>query len=84
MMNFPAVSVRTSTERPEAVDSGVITIGNINSDSILQATEIATNFSNTNSQELPSEYKSLNVSEKIIKIIQGYTPIVNLETWKKK
>ena len=40
MMNFPAVSVRTSTERPEAVDSGIITIGNINSDSILQATEI--------------------------------------------
>ncbi len=84
MMNFPAVSIRTSTERPEAIDSGVITIGNINSDLILQATEIATKFSNTNIQELPIEYKSLNVSEKVIKIIQGYTPIVNLETWKKK
>jgi len=84
MMNFPAVSVRTSTERPEAIDSGVITIGNIDYDSLLQATEIATKLFNSNTQELPAEYKSLNVSEKVVKIIQGYTPIVNREIWKKK
>ena len=84
MMNFPAVSVRTSTERPEAIDSGVITIGNINSDSLLQATEIATKLFDSNTQELPTEYKSLNVSEKVVKIIQGYTPIVNREIWKKR
>jgi len=84
MMNFPAVSVRTSTERPEAIDSGVITIGNIDSDSLLQATEIATKLFDSNTQELPTEYKSLNVSEKVVKIIQGYTPIVNREIWKKR
>tara|TARA_A100001011_G_scaffold400077_2_gene512169 strand:+ start:8223 stop:9344 length:1122 start_codon:yes stop_codon:yes gene_type:complete len=83
MMNFPAVSVRTSTERPEAIDSGVITIGNIDSDSLLQATEIATKLFHSNTQELPTEYKSLNVSEKVVKIIQGYTTIVNREIWKK-
>jgi UDP-N-acetylglucosamine 2-epimerase len=84
MMNFPAVSVRTSTERPEAVDSGVITIGNINTDSLLQATEIATKLFDSNTQELPTEYKSLNVSEKVVKIILGYTPVVNREIWKKR
>ena len=84
MMNFPAVSVRTSTERPEAIDSGVITIGNIDSDSLLQATEIATKLFDSNTQELPTEYKSLNVSEKVVKIIQGYRPIVNREIWKKR
>ena len=83
MMNFPAVSVRTSTERPEAVDSGGITIGNLDSESLLQATEIATKLFNSNNQELPAEYKSLNVSEKVVKIIQGYTRIVNREIWKK-
>lgn len=82
MMNFPAVSVRTSTERPEAVDSGGITIGNLDSESLLQATEIATKLFNSNNQELPTEYKSLNVSEKVVKIIQGYTKIVNREIWK--
>ena len=84
MINFPAVSLRTSTERPEAIDAGTITIGNIDSDSILQATEIATNFYNSNTQELPIEYKSLNVSEKVVKIIQSYTPIIKREIWKKR
>ena len=84
MINFPAVSVRTSTERPEAIDSGVITIGNIDFDSLLQATEMATNLFDNNTQELPTEYKSLNVSEKVVKIIQGYTSIVNREIWKKR
>ena len=83
MMNFPAVSVRTTTERPEAIDSGVITIGNIDSDSLLQATEMATKLFDSKNQEMPTEYKSLNVSEKVVKIIQGYTPIVNREIWKK-
>jgi len=84
MMHFPAVSARTSTERPEAIDSGVITIGNIDSDSLLQATEIATKLFDKNIQELPNEYKSFNVSEKVVKIVQGYTPIVNREIWKKR
>ena len=81
MMNFPAVSIRTSTERPEAIDHGVITIGNIDSDSILQATEIA--IKSFKESELPEAYKVNNTSDRVIKIIQGYTSIVNREVWKK-
>ena len=81
MMNFPAVSIRTSTERPEAIDYGVITIGNIDSDSILQATEIA--IKSFKESELPEAYKVNNTSDRVIKIIQGYTSIVNREVWKK-
>ena len=84
MMNFPAVSVRTSTERPEAIDTGVITIGNIDPDSLLQATEMATKLFDSTIQEIPFEYKTSNVSEKVVKIIQGYTSIVNREIWKKR
>ena len=83
MMNFPAVSIRTSTERQEAIDHGVITIGNINSDSILQATEFAINSFKVSKLEIPSAYKVKNTSDRVIKIIQGYTSIVNREVWKK-
>ena len=81
MMNYPAVSIRTSTERPEAIDNGVITIGNIDSDSILQATEIT--IKSFKKSELPEAYKVKNTSDRVIKIIQGYTSIVNREVWKK-
>ena len=81
MMNFPAVSIRTSTERPEAIDNGVITIGNIDSDSILQATEIT--IKSFKKSELPEGYKVINTSDRVIRIIQGYTSIVNREVWKK-
>lgn len=84
MMNFPAVSIRTSTERPEAIDYGVITIGNIDSDSIRQALEIATKTFDANNQDLPAGYKVTNAADRVVKIIQGYTPIVNREIWKKK
>ena len=80
-MNFPAVSIRTSTERPEAIDYGVITIGNIDSDSILQATETA--LKSFKESELPDAYKVNNTSDRVIKIIQGYTSIINREVWKK-
>ena len=83
MIGFPAVSVRTSTERPEAIDNGVITIGNINSYSILQATEIAIETFKESLVELPGAYIVGNTSERVIKLIQGYTPIVNREIWKK-
>ena len=83
IMEFPAVSMRTSTERPEAIDWGSIIVGNIDSDSILQATEIAVQTFSKATLEIPNEYKAENVSHRIVKIIQGYTSIVNRETWKK-
>ena len=81
-MNFPAVSIRTTTERPEAIDHGVITIGNIDSNSILQATGIAIKSFKESELELPEAYKINNTSDRVIKIIQGYTSIVNREVWK--
>ena len=83
MINFPAVSIRTSTERPESIDTGVIIIGGIKADSILQSTEIAVKSFAKNKYELPKEYTIKNVSDRIVKIIQGYTSIINSEIWKK-
>ena len=55
MMNFPAVSIRTSTERPESIDTGLIILGDITADSIIQATEISVKtFKKTNMNYLKS------------------------------
>ena len=81
---FPAVSIRTSTERPEAVDKGVFTIGGISVGSVLQAVEMAATFdaADDHGTEVP-DYSEKNVSTKVIKIIQGYTQIVNKMVWRK-
>lgn len=81
---FPAVSIRTSTERPEAVDKGVFTIGGISAESVLQAVEMAAAFdaADDHGTEVP-DYSEKNVSTKVIKIIQGYTQIVNKMVWRK-
>ena len=81
---FPAVSIRTSTERPEAVDKGVFTIGGISVESVLQAVEMAATFdaADDHGTEVP-DYSEKNVSTKVIKIIQGYTQIRNKMVWRK-
>lgn len=81
---FPAVSVRTSTERPEAMDQGVFTIGSISSNSILQAVNLSVEMNRCNdlSYGCPA-YSDTNVSTKIIKIIQSYTGIINKMVWRK-
>ena len=81
--SFPAVSVRTSTERPEAIDYGSITIGNIDSDSILQSIELSIDTFKKGYNKIPLEYSFLNSSDRVIRIIQGYTKIVNREIWRK-
>ena len=78
---FPAVCIRTSTERPEALDKGSFIIGGIGSESILQSVEIAVNMGVPNHEV--TDYMDYNVSEKVIKIIQSYTPIVNERIWGK-
>ena len=83
MVNFPAVSIRTSTERPESIDTGVIILGGIKNDSILQAIEISVKSFSKIKYELPKEYTIKNVSDRVVKIIQGYTSIINSEVWKK-
>jgi len=82
ILNFPAVSLRDSTERPEAVEKGNIVLGNISNDTIINSIELATSLV-PNRNVMPYDYQDLNVSAKILKIIQGYTPIVNKTVWSK-
>ncbi len=83
MMGFKAVSIRTSTERPEAIDAGSIVLGGINSRDILNSIEISINTFNPSSLSLPNEYKVIDVSQRVIKVIQSYTSIVNRVIWNK-
>lgn len=76
---FPAVCIRTSTERPEALDQGSFIIGGIDCESLLQSVEMAVNMKRSE-DEVP-DYKSANVSDKVIKIIQSYTRIVDRKVW---
>jgi len=83
MMGFPAVSIRTSTERPEAVDAGTIVLGGVSKDSMLNAIEITKGLSISTDSQLPWEYQITNTSERIVKVIQSYTPIINKVIWDK-
>ena len=82
--HFPAISVRTSSERPEAIDKGVFTIGSVTSEQILQAVNMAVEMNKEGSfaSEVPA-YVDDNVSTKIVKIIQSYTSIINKMVWRK-
>ena len=81
---FPAVSVRTSTERPEAMDQGVFTVGAITSESVLQAVDTAVEMhKNGHIGGSVSAYSDDNTSVKIVKIIQSYTSIINKMVWRK-
>lgn len=81
---FPAVSVRTSTERPEAIDKGAFVIGSITKEQVLQAVELAVamHSNGDDAVDVPA-YVDDNVSSKVIKIIQSYTGIVNKMVWRK-
>jgi UDP-N-acetylglucosamine 2-epimerase (non-hydrolysing) len=82
--NFPAVSIRTSTERPEAMEKGVFTIGSITSEQILQAVNLVVEMhKNEEIGSIVTAYSDENVSSKVIKIIQSYTGIINRMVWKK-
>lgn len=81
---FPAVSVRTSTERPEAMDEGVFVIGSISTEQVLQAVELATTMNaDFNFAGNVGCYSEDNISTKVVKIIQSYTGIINKMVWRK-
>ena len=82
---FPAVSIRTSTERPEALDAGSFVIGSISSDALLQAVELATQMAQRGeaSAQVPA-YSDQDVSARVIRIIQSYTDVINRMTWRKR
>lgn len=82
--HFPAVSVRTSTERPEAMDKGVFVIGSITSEAVCQAVELATSMHEEGDDAYPvPAYTDENVSTKVIKLIQSYVGIINKMVWRK-
>lgn len=83
ILNFPAVSIRTSSERPEALDAGSIVLGGIDQDNMLSAIEIATKTHTIGINNPVKDYRDLNVSNKVLRIIQSYLDIVNKRTWKK-
>ncbi len=81
---FPAVSIRTSTERPEAMDKGVFVIGSISSEQVLQAVDLAVSmYANGDNAVDVSAYVDDNVATKVIKIIQSYTGVINKIVWRK-
>ena len=83
---FPAVCIRTSTERPEAMEKGCFVLSGINAAGLLQAVDIATDMVRNEpcggAVAVP-DYKDVNVSDKVIKIIQSYVGIVNKMVWRK-
>ena len=81
---IPAVCIRTSTERPEAMDKGCLIISGIDTQGLLQSIDLAVEMTRNSHNGLPvPDYTDLNVSNKIIKIIQSYVGIVNRMTWRK-
>ena len=84
MLDFPAVLIRTSTERPEVLDKGTIVIGGIKERDVQQAIELATEMYENNEGVVESpDYADENVSAKVVKLIQSYTHIVNKTVWLK-
>ena len=82
---FPAVCIRTSTERPEALDKGCFVLAGINEHDLLQAVEVAVRMNNEGDHGIPvPNYVDENVSTKIVKLIQSYTGVVNKMVWRKE
>ena len=82
---FPAVCIRTSTERPEAIDKADFIIAGIDTKSLLQAVDTAVELCRDGSHGIPvPDYVDENVSTKVVKIIQSYVGIVNKMVWRKE
>ena len=85
ILHFPAVSIRTSTERPEALDKGGFVIGSISEKSLLQAVEMSISMFNNNELMINvPDYNDKNVSIKVVKLIQSYVDIINRKVWGKE
>lgn len=83
--SFPAVCIRTSTERPEALDKGCFILAGINEHDLLQAVDVAVEMVKNEDNGIPvPNYVDENVSTKIVKLIQSYTGVVNKMVWRKE
>lgn len=84
MLDFAGVLIRTSTERPEVLDKGTIVIGGITGKDVSQALDLAVAMrENAETVVEAEDYSDVNVSVKVVKIIQSYTKIVDMTTWNK-
>ena len=83
--SFPAVCIRTSTERPEALDKGCFVLAGINEHDLLQAVDVAVEMNKEGDHGIPvPNYVDENVSTKVVKLIQSYTGVVNKMVWRKE
>lgn len=83
--SFPAVCIRTSTERPEALDKGCFVLSGIETEGLLQAVRTAVSMVENGDLGIPvPDYTDENVSDKVVRIIQSYTGIVNKMVWRKE
>ena len=82
--SFPAICIRTSTERPEALDKACFILAGIDEKNLLQAVDTAVELNKNNNLGIPvPDYIEENVSTKVVKIIQSYTGVVNKMVWRK-
>ena len=82
---IPAVCIRTSTERPEALDKGDFVLAGINTKDLLNAVEVAVEMNKNGDVGIPvPNYTDINVSDKVVKLIQSYTGVVDKMVWRKK
>lgn len=85
ILGFPAVLIRTSTERPEVLDKGSIILGGIKSEDIVQAINLCRAIKENHEEViLAADYQDKNVSLKVVKIIQSYTKMINKSVWNKE
>lgn len=81
---IPAVCIRTSTERPEALDKGNFILAGITTEQVLQAVDTAVEMNRNGDWGIPvPNYTDENVSVKVVKLIQSYTGVVNKMVWRK-
>ncbi len=81
---FPAVAIRTSTERPEALDKGNFILSGISEKEVLQSVDVAIKMNRNKDYGIPvPDYTDTNVSDKVVKLIQSYTGIINRMVWRK-
>ena len=80
---FPAICIRTSTERPEALDKACFVLAGISNNGVEQAVELAVAMNENGDYGIPVSYYTEDVSNKVVKIIQSYTGIVNKMVWRK-
>ncbi len=81
---FPAVCIRTSTERPEALDKGCFVLSGIDTEGLLQSVDLAVSLIHDGHPGIPvPDYEDENVSTKVVRIIQSYTGVVNKMVWRK-